>query len=452
MPSFKQAALAVLFTIGNVSLSQAAGLPAPELVDMGGGVVGGLHRPATGGAKAGLAVYVMHAEQDYLSFYACTELAERGYTVFCANNAASKSGYMSDLDFEEMLENAALGVSYLRNQTDINQVVLLGHSGGGAMMTAYQNIAENGLAACQGPEKLYPCSDAVADLPAADGVVLMDANLGISSMFLLSLNPAIEDETSGMKINSSLNLFSPANGWTANGANYTASFIKEFQYKVALRMNRLVKYAEERLAIIKAGNGSYADDEAFIIPDSMYTGNNNKLFTQDVRLFSHTKYAWPLLHKNGTATTQVVHSVRVPSGVTSVASSFLDGAVKTTIRRFLGIFALRVDAAAFSYDADSVAGIQWNSSHMVPIAAVQGIRVPLLAMGMTGHYEYLNAEKVYLNSGSNDTSIAFVEGANHDTSTCTECESYPGEFGNTTVTAFNHVAQWLGKQGRFFSA
>ncbi|KAK8152604.1 hypothetical protein IWX90DRAFT_473745 [Phyllosticta citrichinensis] len=413
MPSFKQAALAALFTIGNVSLSEAAGLPAPELVDMGGSVVGGLHRPATGGAKAGLAVY----------------LAERSNTVFCANNQASKSGYMSDLDFEEMLENAALGVSYLRNQTNINQVVLLGHSGGGAMMTAYQNIAENGLAACQGPEKLYPCSDAVADLPAADGVVLMDANLGIFSMFLLSLNPAIEDETSGMKINSSLNLFSPANGWTANGANYTASFIKE-----------------------STGNGFYAEDEAFIIPDSMYTGNNNKLFTQDVRLFSHTKYAWPILHKNGTATTQVVHSVRVPSGVTSIASSFLDGAVKTTIRRFLGIFALRVDAAAFAYDADSVAGIQWNSSHVVPVAAVQGIRVPLLAMGMTGHYEYLNAEKVYLNSGSNDTSIAFVEGANHDTSTCTECESYPGEFRNTTVTAFNHVAQWLVKQGRFFSA
>ncbi|KAK7609763.1 hypothetical protein JOL62DRAFT_592910 [Phyllosticta paracitricarpa] len=320
---------------------------------MGGGVVGGLHRPATGAAEAGLAVYVMHAEQDYLTFYACTGLAERGYHVFCANNQARMSGYISDIDFEEMLENAALGVSYLRNQTDINQVVLLGHSGGGA-----------------GPQKLYPCSDALATLPAADGVVLMGANLGISSMFLLRLN-----------------LFSPANGWTANGANYTASFIKEFQYKVALRMNRLVKC-------------------------------------------------------NGTSTTQAVRSARVPSGVSSIANSFLDGAVKTTIRGFLGIFALRVDAAAFGYDADSVEGIQWNSSHMVP----------LLTMGMTGHYEYLNAEKVYLNSGNNDTSIVFFEGANHDTSTCIESESSPGEFGNTTVAAFHHVAQWLGKQSRFLSA
>ncbi|KAK7509207.1 hypothetical protein IWZ03DRAFT_93591 [Phyllosticta citriasiana] len=289
MSSFKQAALAAFLAIGNASLSQAASLTAPELVDMGGGVVGGLHRPATGAAEAGLAVYVMHAEQDYLIFYACTELAERGYRVFYANNQASKSGYMLDIDFEEMLENTALGVSYLRNQTDINQVVLLGHSGGSAMMSAYQNIAENRLAAFQGPEKIYPCSDALADLPAADGVLLMDANLGKSFMFLLSLNPAIEDETSGMKNNASLNLFSPANGWTANGANYAVSFIKEFQYKVALRMNRLVKYSEERLAMIKAGNGSSADDEPFSIPDSIYTGNSNKLFTQDFRLFSHTK-------------------------------------------------------------------------------------------------------------------------------------------------------------------
>ncbi|KAK8234915.1 hypothetical protein IWZ00DRAFT_447387 [Phyllosticta capitalensis] len=451
MFSFRQAALAALLTIDNVFLAQASTLPAAQLVDMGGGVVGGLHRPVnTGNAKAGLAVYVMHAEQDYLSFYACTELAARGYTVFCANNAASKSGYMSDLDFEEMLENAALGVSYLRNQTDVNQVVLLGHSGGGAMMSAYQNIAENGLSACNGPEKIYPCSDALANLPPADGVVLMDANLGISSMFMLSLNPAIEDETTGMKINSSLNLFSPANGWTANGAKYTDAFIREFQHKVATRMNGLVAHAEQRLAVIEAGNGTYADDEPLTIPDSMYTGNNNKLFTQDVRLFSHTQHAWPLLHKNGSASTQIVRSVRVPSGVTSLASSYLQGAVKTTIRRFLGIFALRVDASTFSYNASSLSGIQWNSSHMVPIAAVQGIKVPLLTMGMTGHYEYLNAEKVYLNSGSNDTSIAFVEGANHDTSTCTECETYPGEFGNTTKTAFDFVAGWLGREGRFF--
>lgn len=70
-------------------------------------------------------------------------------------------------------------------------------------------------------------------------------------------------------------------------------------------------------------------------------------------------------------------------------------------------------------------------------------------MGMTGHYEYLNAEKLHLQATSNDTSIAFIEGSQHTIVTCTECESYPGEYGNTAETCFNYVGQWLAKPGRF---
>lgn len=44
---------------------------------------------------------------------------------------------MSDLDFELMMQDVGLGMSYLRNQTTIDKIVLLGHSGGGAMMAAY---------------------------------------------------------------------------------------------------------------------------------------------------------------------------------------------------------------------------------------------------------------------------------------------------------------------------
>ncbi|KAF2142263.1 uncharacterized protein K452DRAFT_227456 [Aplosporella prunicola CBS 121167] len=423
-------------------------LPKPELLDLASGVVGGLFRPASDGAKAAIGILVMHAEQDYLTFSACTELPKRGYTVLCANNDASKSGYMTDLDFESMMQEVALGVSYLRNQTDISQVVLLGHSGGGAMMSAYQNIAENGLAACQGSEKIYPCSENMSALPKADGVMLLDANYGIASMALLSLNPAITDETSGLKINSSLDLFAPENGFSEKGGNYSAVFTKAFQSGVVARMQRLVSFAEERLKAINAGNGSFSDDEDFYIPDASYIGFNNKLISQDVRFLSHTSQPWPLLHKNGSTTTQIVHSVRVASTIGSNAKSYTNGAIKTTIKRFLSAFALRV-RDDFSYGEDSFTGVVWNSSHMVPIAAAPGITVPLLTLGMTGHYEYLNAEKIYLNAGSKDKSIAFVEGAQHTINTCTECESYPGEFGDTTKTAYDYMGQWLGKEGRF---
>lgn len=58
------------------------------------GVVGGLHRPgdSTVAAKARIALLVMYAEQDYTTFYLCTELPSCGFTILCLNNWASKSG------------------------------------------------------------------------------------------------------------------------------------------------------------------------------------------------------------------------------------------------------------------------------------------------------------------------------------------------------------------------
>lgn len=412
------------------------------------GVDGGLYRPSVAGPKSRIAVYIMHAEQDYTSFVACEALQERGFTVFCANNDASKSGYMSDLNFEDMMTNVNQGMTYLRNLTDIDKVVILGHSGGGAMMAAYQGIAENGASACQGSEKIYPCSDEMDDLEPADGLILLDANYGLSTMAFLSLSPAIIDESSPSKINETLNVFNPANGFNNNTrSNYTAEFKKAFQSGAVARNNRIIKHAQERLAAIEAGNGTYSDDEPFTVPASLYIGFNNLFFAQDTRYLAHTTHAWPLLHKNGT-TTQVVRSVRVPANFKSFADQWEGGALKSTVKRYLSTFAIRV-GDDYNLRADGIDGIDYASSNLAPVASIRGVSVPLLTMGMTGHYEYLNAEKLHLAAGSNDTTIAFVEGAQHTIDTCTACEPFPGEFGNTVVTCFNHVENWLAKKGRF---
>lgn len=433
-------------SLGNVSL------PIPSLVTFGTGVVGGLFHPIASEdpAKAKIGVLVMHAEQDYTTFYPCTELPVRGYTTLCLNNAQSKTGEMNDLDFETMMSNVATGVTYLRNKPGIDKVIIWGHSGGGAMMAAYQDVAENGASACNGTEKIYPCSNAMDGLPPADGVLLIDANYGLSTMTLLSINPAITNESTGADINPSLNIYNKANGWTENGGNYTNSFMKEFWTGVAARWDRIQTHALQRNALITAGKGDYTDDEGLVIPDANYIGFNNKMITQDTSLLSHTSYKWPLLHKNGRNTTQIVPSVRVASaGIPSAVDSFYTGALKTTITRFLSTFAIRIDGANFRVTADNITGVDWTSSQTAPIGSVQGITKPLLTMGNTGHYEYLNAEKIYLAAKSSDKSIGFVEGAQHTINTCTECERFPGEFGDTVKTAFDFMDMWLGEKGRF---
>ncbi|RSM07296.1 hypothetical protein CDV31_008661 [Fusarium ambrosium] len=441
------------YTLTAMAASGTPTLPDPILVDIVpvGGIVGSLQRPAPGGdaAKASIAVMVMHAEQDYMSFSACTELPKRGYTVFCVNNAASKTGYMSDLNFEDMMTNAAYAVRYLRNMTEVNKVILFGHSGGGAMLSQYQNIAENGVSACAGPEKIYPCSEAMADLPAADGVLLNDANFGIGVMTVLSMNPAIEDESSGMHINQDLNLYSVANGFNSSGpSRYTKAFAQRFAQGVHARNSRIIKFAKERLVAINNGSGLFDDDEPLYLPDAIYVGNNNKFFSQDLDYLRQTSQPWKLLHANGSSTVQIIPSVRVASTTGSIASKYLQGALKTTVKRFLSTMAVTT-TEDLGYQADGLTGFVWNSSQMVPMNAVKGIRAPLLTMGNTGHYEFVNIEKTHLAAISNDTDIVFVEGAEHSIQTCTECESYPGEFGDTVKTTFDYIDKWLSKSGRF---
>jgi hypothetical protein len=416
-------------------------------VRLGPGVPGVLYEPVNPGEKAQIAVYVMHAEGDYLQFSACTELSKRGYRVLCANNTTSKSGSV-DVSMDRILLDAKLGVAWLRKDPDVKKIVLFGHSGGGVLMSSYQNIAENGLKACQGPEKILKCPDSLAGLPPADGLMLVDSNWGLPTMMLFSIDPAVVSEDSGRKLNPELDLFNPQNGFNPAGSEYSQEFIRKFQTAVGKRNNAMIKSALDKIADIDAGRGPYTDDAPFDIPGANFLGGANRLFAQDVRLMSRTRKPWPLVHSDGSVTTGIVHTVRVPENLKNPTPSFNAGALKSTVRDFLSTLAVRT-TDDFSYDEDSVHGIDWKSSYSVPPGSVQGVHVPLLVVGMTGHWEFAAAETIYENAISSDKSLAYIEGATHMYTTCKKCEKTSGEFGDTQKTTYDYVDQWLGKKGRF---
>ena len=131
-----------------------------------------VYQPTTKTTKTGIGVVVMHSDEDYMGFLPNSELAKRGYTVIAT---APKAGKL----ISEKLLNIKACVEYLRQQPNIKKVILLGHSGGATVMTAYQLVAEKGKAAFDG--KLYnDWSEMLANLPKADGVMLLDANFGNS--------------------------------------------------------------------------------------------------------------------------------------------------------------------------------------------------------------------------------------------------------------------------------
>lgn len=415
-------------------------------VKLGNGAPGILYEPIHPGPKASIALFVMHASGDYLTFSACSEMSKRGYRVLCANNSSSKSGTFDDGIMDRVLLEMKAGVGFLKDYPGVSKVVLFGHSGGATLMTAYQMIAESGVVACQAPQMIHKCPSTLAGLPRADGVVLADANWGQAEMTLLSVDPAVLADDDGLKVDPSLDMYNRANGYDLKGSHYSDAFRRKFLAAEGARNNALIAKAQARLTLIEAGKGHYIDDEPFIVAGASFIGN--RLFSEDSSLLAYSRQAWPLVHADGSVTTEIIHSERLPEGRGNPTRLMAMGALKTTVKNFLSSYAIRADKD-FGYDATGIQGIDWRSTYASPPGNVEGITVPLLALGMTGHWEGLAAETIYQHAASKDKAIAFIEGATHVYTPCEKCIRPVSAYGDTVKLTYDYVDNWIVNADRF---
>ena len=240
---------------------------------LGQRVPGVLYEPVGLEKEKLTAVLVMHSDEDYLSCPTGPYLAERGYRVLQANPPIKEGLFFNQ---DRKMHAVLAAMEYLKAREDVGKIVLMGHSGGATLMTAYQAVAENGPGVFQGEEMIYPYEDSTELIPA-DAVMLFDANWGNSVMQLFSLDPAVTDETSGRKLDESLNLFNPKNGFDPAGSRFPDDFIRAFQRAQSARNMRILAAAKERLRLIRAGQGNYIDDEPLVIPGANQVFFNNKL-------------------------------------------------------------------------------------------------------------------------------------------------------------------------------
>ena len=427
-----------IMTVTNGGYSEG-GLPIKDtFIKIGRHLTGILYEPLTPVEKSKIAVVIVHSDDDYSTRPMGGELAKRGYTAFCG--AVSNRQDTLDrklLDIKQIIE-------FLKQLPGIEKVVLMGHSGGATLMSAYQSVAENGASIYQGDHMLISCS-VKEELPEADGVMLIDSNWGNGSMTLFSIDPAVTDDMSGRSLNPKYDIYDPANGYDPEGAHYTEQFKKEFFQAQKERNNRLVRLAQERLWMIEHGKGHFVDDEPFIIAGGTQMVPGNKLFPQDTSLFARTKGAYTLLHGDGTATHETIHCLRKARGKKSPTPSCGMGTLMTTVKSFLtGKAVLAGDG--YSINMDGAEGVLWDICYDCTPGNVKHIHVPLLVMGMTGSYEYLAAEVIYQNAASTDKTIAFVEGAGHNFDPEHECERFPGEFGDTQKTLYDFMDRWMGEK------
>jgi pimeloyl-ACP methyl ester carboxylesterase len=419
----------------------------PELIPVPGRIKMALYRPDSGPPPT-VGIIVMHRTSNYLTHRACTELSRRGFLMLCMNSRFENNE--PAVDFEQLPLDVMQGVAFLRKQPGINKVVLFGHSGGGPIMALYQAVAEKGTAYCKGENKLTQCTDDLAGLPPADGIVFTDAHPGNAINLLRGINPSVANENNPPDAPpiAALDPFSPANGFNPNGpSNYSADFQNRYFRAQADRMNRLIDTARDKLDRMTRNAYPYPDDDIIVIPRGGNPGSgpgaSAALFVAQpsIEAVNSTSRQARLLRNDGSIVTQVIKSVYVADPKLARDNlRFSTGTKVYTLRSFLSANAIRAKHA--------INDIDFCSTNNSTVCAVQSITVPVLFAAMGAHYFIRDNERMFEISASEDKDFITIEGATHGFTPCTRCETTPGQYANSAKNLFDYITIWLGERYR----
>jgi pimeloyl-ACP methyl ester carboxylesterase len=389
--------------------------------------------------RSRIAILIAHPEHinmfndDFLA----PNLARRGYRTMMMNY------YGKEQIYEEFLAPLAAAMRYLKSQPGIDKVVLVGHSSGGAELTFYQDVAENGPKACQGPERVYPCAGGHLDnLPKADGIMLLDINIG-GPLRAIGIDPAVDNEQPSVR-DPEFDMFDSHNGFDANThtGHYSPEFERRFFAAQQARNERLLYDALGRLQKIERGEGTFKDDEPFTVGGGSVRINGARLDLADRQLLSQTHAPHVFLKADGTSPTQIVPSVLAATASSSDLDRLYDTAQSGTIRHYLSFYGFRT-TLEFATTADDIKGIDWRSSANSAPGNIEGITVPTLVMTGTCAAHLVPSEITYDHSPAQDKQFAAVEGADHFYKPCKP------QYGDTVKRWFDYADVWLTKAGRF---
>ncbi|MCP3729863.1 alpha/beta hydrolase [Sphingomonas sp. MG17] len=397
---------------------------------------GMLYESAMGASKPRVALVFAHPTNNNFNDPVARELAKRGYRVLTLNRPGG------DERLDAIAPLVGRGVAWLRTLPGVEKVVLVGHSGGGPLMAFYQNVAENGPAACSGPEKIITCRvEGLKALPKADGIALLDPTLGAYHQ-MTSIDPAAGET----RRDTTVDMFDAANGYDAatGKAAYSPDFRKRYLAAQATRGVSLTQAALARLKAIEAGQGRFSDDEPFAVRGIGVHAFGARLYQPDTALLARTARPHLLLRADGTQGEGIVPSVRAPMGqdVRRALTTLAQMGANSTVRTFLAQAAIRT-GPDYAITADSITGVDWASAFTSAPANARGITVPALVLTMSCHYLLVSGELTFDALASRDKSYAAVEGATHLFTPCRP------QYGDTVKRSFDFVDSWLSKPGRF---
>lgn len=174
------------------------------------------------GARPRTALIATHYNVDFAEHYSAPYFAARGFGFLGWNTRYRGAEDLFHL--EHALADIGVGVKWLREQ-GVERIVLLGNSGGGSLMAAYQAEAEL----------------------KGDLYISLNAHPGRPEVLTNWMDGSVIDETDPRKTDSALDPFNEA-----NGPPFSEDFVTRYRAAQRARNQRITDWAKSELARLNA--------------------------------------------------------------------------------------------------------------------------------------------------------------------------------------------------------
>ena len=184
------------------------------------------------GVRPKTAFIASHYNVDFSEHYLGEYMASRGFGFLGWNTRFR--GNEAFFLLEHALIDIGVGVRWLREEAGVDNIVLLGNSGGGSLMGAYQSQAVDPVLEAT-PGLVVP--QAAKELLPGDYYVSLCAHAGRPEVLTAWMDPSVTDENDIASIDESLNMYNPD-----NRPPYSDAFIKKYRQAQVARNNKITDW------------------------------------------------------------------------------------------------------------------------------------------------------------------------------------------------------------------
>ncbi len=229
--------------IGGAVEARFVGLASPTArrAGAGGHPCQGLYWTAAG-ERPQVAVIAAHYNVDFAEHYIAPWFAARGIGFLGWNTRFR--GAEDLFVFDHALIDVGVGVRWLREAAGVDTVVLLGNSGGGSLMAAYQARATSGAEVTGARPAVR---EALAALIPGDLYISLNAHRGRPEVLTAWMDASAIDEADPLATDPTLDPFNPA-----NGPPFAPAFIARYRLAQRARNQAITDWVKAELRRLNA--------------------------------------------------------------------------------------------------------------------------------------------------------------------------------------------------------